>query len=144
MGLSYIEGFGVRSLDAIVPAESHTLETYIKTNFLGFYGRLDGDFKHSILETLFQHEGGILTTRLFVMKGVLGIPPDLFPLQLEIKQELLNLDCTHVILDNDCSRQNRIPFDLDEVEKGLRAAKQKITAAFKETVTPEAIKLWNE
>jgi uncharacterized protein (TIGR04255 family) len=144
VGLSYIEGLGVRSLDAVVPTKGYTLETYIKPNLLGLFGRLEGDFNHSILETVFQDASGKLTSRLVTLKGPLGVSADLYPLQLEIKQDLRNLDCPHIVLDNDCSRQDRISFDLDEVQRRLRAAKHRITAAFNETITPEAIRLWNE
>src|ERR1035441_2816806 len=45
VGLSYIEGWGIRSLDAVVPSEGRNLDFYVKASLLGLYGKLDGVFR---------------------------------------------------------------------------------------------------
>lgn len=142
--LSYVEGWGIRSLDAVVPTEGRDLDFYVKANLLGLYGRLDGQFIHSIFETSVQNAGGRLASKAVTLVGKLGISADLAPMMLKVRPDLLNLQGRHIVLDNDCSQTERIAFDLEEILKRLRLAKKSISEAFYAAVTDDAVALWKE
>jgi uncharacterized protein (TIGR04255 family) len=142
VGLSYIEGLGMRSLDAVVPELEQTLDFYVKPNLLGLYGKMEGDFRHSIFEAVFQKSAGQLTSRAVTLRGRLGVSADLVPMTLQIRADLLNLEGVHIVLDNDCMQQERISFDIDEIARRLKNLKRAISEAFTESVTQEATAFW--
>lgn len=140
--LSYIQRLGVRTLDAIVPKGSESLDTYLQTDMLGLYRLLPGELKHNINEVIFSIGTGTLISRLIVMKGSLAVPADLFPVSLTIKPELQNLDTLHAVLDIDRSDEGKVAVEMQEVGKRLQMIKRDVTAAFEKMVTSAALQHW--
>lgn len=142
VGLAYVESIGIRSLDAIVPNDGHSIDFYIKANVRGLYGKLDGEFKHCILEAVVEQSVGRLVSRVVTLKGGLGISAELMPFALKIREDLQNLSGVHVVIDNDCQKVERLPFDLTKVSDRLTLLKRAISDAFLEAVTDEAVSYW--
>jgi uncharacterized protein (TIGR04255 family) len=142
VSLAFIESVGVRTLDAIVPAEKEELSAYVHPGLLGIWPQLSGTLKHSVSETVVEGSYGQLRSRTARVEGKLGVPSDLFPLSLQIRKNLQNLNCQHVVLDNDCIQRERFEFDIDEVTNRLASVKSALSNVFKLSVTKEALKEW--
>lgn len=142
VGLSYIDGVGVRTLDAIIPAEGRSLDFYLKSQALGFHGLLAGDLKHNITENVSIFSTGQQVSRVVILSGTIGIPVDLFPISLTLGKKFQSLNGLHAILDLDHNMQERFEFDIDEIREQVRQVKQAVTNVFKSIVTQQALEVW--
>jgi len=143
VGLSYVEGVGVRTLDAIMPSEGQSLNFYLNQQVLGFHGLIEGDLKHNITENVSVLTTGQQVSRVVILHGTIGIPADLFPISLTLAPKFQSLNGLHAILDLDHNRQERFEFDLDEIRERVRQVKQVVTQVFRSVVTPQALKAWH-
>jgi uncharacterized protein (TIGR04255 family) len=142
VGLSYVEGVGVRTLDAIIPSEGHPLEFYLKPQVLGFHGLVGGDLRHNITENVSVLATGQQISRVIILHGALGTPGDLFPIVLTLAPKFQGLNSLHAILDLDHNNQQRFEFDLDEIRTRVRQVKEAVSTVFKSVVTQEALQTW--
>jgi uncharacterized protein (TIGR04255 family) len=143
VGLSYVDGVGVRTLDAIVPEHGRSLDFYLNRQVLGLHGLLDGEFRQNMTENVTQFPSGQQVSRIVILKGVLGVPFDLFPITLTLGQKFLELNGLHAVVDLDHNRQERFEFDVDEIAGRLSQVKNGVTEVFKKIVTPEALIAWD-
>jgi uncharacterized protein (TIGR04255 family) len=142
VSLAYIEGVGLRTLDAIVPSDKHVLADYLHSGLLGIYSELEGELRHSISETLMNGVYGQLNSKIAFINGPVGIPYDLSPLAVKVGERVQGNLGKHAILDNDCSQRSRFPFDPDEVLRRLRIVKAGASQVFYKSVTPFALESW--
>lgn len=142
--LAYIESLGMRMLDAIVGKNVEDLASYLKPNILGLAGQLDGECKQAISQLVMDTgDGQLLTAKLILLKGRVGLPQELVPLPLKLSDRVLAIDGFHVILDNDCSQTKRVPIDVSDVTKRFRVVKAQLSKAFLETVSEHALRVWS-
>jgi uncharacterized protein (TIGR04255 family) len=142
VGLSYVEGIGVRTLDAIMPSADRPLEFYLQRQVLGFHGLIQGDLRHNITENVSIMPTGQQVSRVIILNGTIGIPADLFPISLTFAPKFQDLNGLHAIVDLDHNSQARIEFDMDEIRKRVLQVKKAVTQIFKSVVTSEAMQAW--
>jgi uncharacterized protein (TIGR04255 family) len=142
IGLSYIEGVGLRTLDAVIPKQNKTLDFYLHHQVLGFHGLLEGNLKHNITENVSFFPTGQQVSRVVILNGSIGIPVDLFPITLTLNPKFQQLNALHAILDLDHNRQERFEFDLEEVRARINQVKQGVTEVFRKIVTEQALETW--
>ncbi len=146
VGLSYIQSIGLRTLDAIVPQQNEDISNYLKPNLMGFSQSFEeGVLRHSMSETVTQKEGGILISRAVILgpeTPSIGVPFDLYPIQLKFVDRFQTVKGTHAILDNDRVHQDRFEYDLKEVEKRFIAIKKDVKEAFFAAITDKARESW--
>jgi uncharacterized protein (TIGR04255 family) len=141
--LSYIERLGFRTLDGIVPENGSPLELYLNPEALGFYKSFAGDLKQHIAEAAFAiPPAGNLIVRSVVMKGLLGVPADVFPISLTLAPRMQNLEGNHAVLDIDRSEDGKMPVNIAVIRERFEIIKKDATDAFKRLVTPEALSRW--
>jgi uncharacterized protein (TIGR04255 family) len=143
VGLSYVEGVGLRTLDAVIPESGRQLDFYLNRQVLGFHGLLQGELRHNITENVTALPTGQQVSRVVILSGVLGIPMDLFPITLTLGQKFQELNGLHAILDLDHSRQERFEFDLKEIRDRVLQVKHGVTDVFMKIVSPEALTSWD-
>jgi uncharacterized protein (TIGR04255 family) len=142
--LGYIESVSVRTLDAVVPDSNTTLDAYLNPKVQGLSQGFNGKLKQNVMESFWEFPTtGLLISRVTVTKGALAFPMDLFPLQLELKPELRQLnEVEHALLDNDRQEKQRFKFNLEEIRKKFLVVKKDATEAFEQEVTPFALERW--
>ncbi|SRR6266700_542329 len=141
--LGYIERLGFRTLDAIVPDSQDKLELYLNPEALGLYKSFSGELKQHIAEASFSFPPeGNLTVRVVVVKGILGVPTDIFPTSLTLAPRTEGLEGNNAVLDIDRSEQGRMPVDLLEIRRRFEIIKRDATEAFHKMVTQAALKHW--
>jgi uncharacterized protein (TIGR04255 family) len=142
--LAYVERIGLRYLDAIVPMQDQdTLPQYLNASLLGLSAELGGSLKHSFTENMAVIEDGTLVVRALITEGKLALPPDLFPLQLQLMPRFVETNGHHAVLDADYFVEKRNRFEISEIEKQLKNAHAIITQAFKASVTDHARQRWS-
>jgi uncharacterized protein (TIGR04255 family) len=142
--LAYVERIGIRTLDAIPCDDFEILKQYVEPGTSGSYGILGGELKQSISQTdISVAKAGTLSTRVAILNGQIGVPQDLAPITLKLKEWVRKINGMHVVLDNDCHLEERLDVDLSAVEEGLRAAKSYTSNAFKKAVTKYAMEMWS-
>lgn len=142
VGLSYVEGVGIRTLDAITPLTGRSLDFYLKEQVLGFHGLIGGELKHNITENVSILPTGQQVSRVVILQGAIGIPADLFPIPLTLAPKFQSLNSLHAILDLDHTIQGRFEIDQVEIESRFRQAKKAVTQVFKNIVTDQAFEVW--
>ena len=142
VGLSYIQAIGFRSLDAILPSGEKDLTFFLEKPLLGLYPVLDGVLKQSILELVMRRDAITVASRCMLLNGNLGIPADLFPIQLNIASRFQEINDVHAVLDNDAIWTVRLQIDFDQVRLHLKELKAAISDAFYKSVTKDAIDYW--
>jgi uncharacterized protein (TIGR04255 family) len=143
VGLSYVDGVGLRTLDAVIPDSGRQLDFYLDRQVLGFYGLLGGELKHNITENVTALPTGQQVSRVVILSGTIGIPMDLFPIPLTLGQKFQGLNGVHAVLDLDHSRQERFEFDIAEIKTRVIELKKGVTEVFSKIVTPEALEVWD-
>jgi len=142
--LNYIESVAIRTLDAVVPEQDLNVRDYLNPALRGLSDGLDGELKRIVTESLWEiPPHGVLISRVAIVKGALALPMDLFPLPLELKPALKELNVEHALLDNDRQERERFAFDLEEIRKRLLIVKKGATEAFKQTVSQVALNRWS-
>ena len=142
VGLAYIERIGLRYLDAIVTKDGESLAQYLYANVLGLSSLAKGKLQHCFTETAAATEDGTLVARVLITEGDLAIPPDLFPLGLNLGSRFVNVKGRHAILDTDHFWAERFDFDLEKAQRILEASHIRIDVAFRQTATEYARNTW--
>jgi uncharacterized protein (TIGR04255 family) len=142
-GLMFVERVGLRYLDAVMPRHGENLSQYLIPEAMGLYGRLKGQTKHTFSETLAEHPGASIISRVLIQEGRIGLPPDLLLNQMSIAQKFADFTGIHAILDTDAFVAERIPYGATEIEKRLGALHERINEAFRALVSPHALAVWN-
>jgi uncharacterized protein (TIGR04255 family) len=142
VSLSYIDGVGFRTLDAIIPQVGKPLSFYLNPGLLGLYSEVDGELLQSIYQLTKKRVFGQLITRAIILSSQIGIPADLAPITLNFRDEVRELNGLHAVLDNDVIQQDRFPFSLPEAERRLRIVKEGINDAFYKSLAAESVSEW--
>jgi len=144
VSLNYIESVAIRTLDAVIPEQDLNVRDYLNPALRGLSDGLPGELKRTVTESLWEiPRHGVLISRVAIVKGALALPMDLFPLPLELKPELKELNVEHALLDNDRQERERFAFDLEEIRNRLLIVKKGATGAFNQTVSQIALKHWS-
>lgn len=144
VSLDFTERVGLRYLDQVVPKEGETLAQYLAPEVLGLNSRLGGHPIHSFSET-FSAVGNVrLKARVVTQEGGMAFPPDLLPQGMKVQSRFAESQGKNAILDTDGFVEGRHLFSLGTIEKQLEEIHKVIGAAFKATVTPHALKVWDE
>ena len=142
VGFAFIEGVGIRTLDAILPGLTETPHHYLHPGLLGIGSELQGEVVQSINELVMRGPYGQLTLRAVRLNGAIGTPVDLAPIPLALREDLRVYEGKHVILDIDCSQHERSAFNLNDVLFRLKAVKEGATDPFNKSVTSHAREVW--
>jgi len=140
--LAYIERIGLRYLDAVVPEADDAIEDYLNPSLLGLSLSIDGELKHSFSETLSQIGGGTLVARSVITEGGLALPPDLFPLKLQVQPRFSEMAGKTAVLDTDYFVKKRFDFGLDMVKEQFLRSHGIIDRAFHLSITDHARRVW--
>lgn len=141
--LSFVESVAIRTLDAVIAEHGTKLRQYLNPSVCGLSEGLEGQLKQSVVESVWEiPPGGVLISRSAIKSGALAFPMDLFPLSLELRAFLRELNAEHALLDNDRQEKGRFDFSLDEIRNRLAIVKMGATDAFEKAVTPFALERW--
>jgi uncharacterized protein (TIGR04255 family) len=141
--LTFVDNVAIRTLDAVIPEDDLNVRDYLNPAIRGLSDGFSGQLKHSVTETLWEiPPSGVLISRVAIVKGTLALPMDLFPLSLELKASLRDINREHALLDNDRQERSRFTFDLEEIRKKLLIVKKDATEAFEKTVSKLALDRW--
>lgn len=141
--LGLVESTAIRTLDAVIPEEGTKVQKYLKPGACGLSESLSGDLKQSTVECVSEFPpDGTLISRVAIIKGTLGIPIDLFPITLELKPGLKNLNTSHALVDNDRQQKSCFEFDLQKIGASLSDVKQGVSEAFYNSISDFAIERW--
>lgn len=142
--LSYFDRIGARYLDAVYPRAGESLETYLAPSVMGLTTRSNGgQLQYAFSESLFRKDNLAVLARTVIQDGAVVLPADLAQTFLTIPERFANQTGPHAILDTDSFVDRREPFALDAVRSHLTAIHDEIIAAFRATVTPQALEIWN-
>jgi uncharacterized protein (TIGR04255 family) len=137
---------GLRYLNAVVPAEGETLDTYLVKEVLGMQSQLDGKLQHAMSETIMQTSLGNLVCRVFsgdVVDSPPFLPAELMPLELELDEQFRALNGRIAVVDIDhYSLFEEREFDLAYSSKVLNDLKSSIETTFRRASTPEGMAIW--
>ncbi len=142
IGLAYVERIGLRYLDAITPAEEESISDYLEPSVLGLSPNFTEGLKHGFSETAAEINGGTLITRTVITDGGLAMPPDLFPMPLNMPEKLNRSFGRTAILDTDYFVESRNSFNIDLVQSQLHESHTIIGNTFKSIISEHAIKAW--
>lgn len=139
--LAYYERVGVRYLDAVVPRHDEQLSDYLNSEVLGF--KVAGKLTHSYTETVSQNGDVGLIARLLIQNGKVGLPLEISsPTALPLNERFTKVDGLHAVIDTDAFNESRQHFDIVNLAKILTSLHSEAVRAFKATVTPFALKVW--
>ena len=140
--LGYTEQIGLRYLDAVLPQDGELLSSYLAASVQGLSQAVHGDIQHAFSETKVRDGDKTLVARAVMQNGGVGFPPDLQPITLTVAERFRSFKGLHAILDTDGSYEHREAFDAARLEAVLANIHSSVVAAFKASVTPEAIRRW--
>lgn len=143
VNLDFTERVGLRYLDHVAPHAEDNLEKYVFPEVLGLNSKLGGTPIHSFAETLNSVGDVWLRARVVTQEGGLAFPPDLLPQGMAVQSRFLEFRGKHAVLDTDGYIEGRKVFSLNTIREQLQGIHQVIGDAFKATVTPYAIDVWN-
>ena len=139
---------GLRFLDAIVAGEDKLLHPLIHRQFLGLSDTIGDDWftDYSFSEASLSHNDQRLKARVVARASSIIWPPDLAPFAPRLPQRFAEINGVHALLDTDATYTTAPgmaqPFDVEVILDRLLSLKKDVSAAFKATVTPEALKAW--
>jgi uncharacterized protein (TIGR04255 family) len=143
VNLSFTDRIGFRYLDAVFPRTGESIGDYLNASVLGLGQHFQETIVHSFSETRLRTSSDIdVVARVIIQKGRVGFPPDLLPNPLRVPDRFQILQGHHAILDIDGFLERRETFNVDRVGDHLRLIHDEIAEAFRATVTPHAIKVW--
>lgn len=139
--LSYYESLGLRYLDAVIPRAGEDLGQYLVAQVLGLSEKLPG-LQHSYMESMAEHEGNRVTSRIIIQDGKVALPPDLASASLKIETRFTEPEGRHAIIDNDAVYQGREAFDIDRLQSRLKALRALIDIPFTAIIQQHAKTVW--
>lgn len=144
VSLDFTERVGLRYLDHVFPKAGDELSRYLAPEVQGLGARLGGQPEHAFVEMLNKVDDVSLRARVITQTGGLAFPPDLLPQGMQPQARFAQASGRHAILDTDGFAEGRQVFSLDQVAQHLDAIHNVIGAAFRATVTPYALGVWDE
>ncbi len=141
--LAYTERIGLRYLDRVMPKNGETIDQYLVEPVRGLKSRLGGQSLHSFTEALNQIGDIKLLSRVAIQTGAIAFPPDIQHGNLKIPERFIAYIGESAILDNDGFVESRENFSITTVGQHLTAIQKVTSAAFKTTVTPYALSVWD-
>ena len=142
--IDFVISIGLRYLDHVTPQKNESLTLYLDPGVLGMQGKFSGMSKFTFSETLNEHNGIELSSKVFIQDGPISTPPDLVPQGLNIEKRFKEYTGIHAILDNDGFIEEKNVFNLDQIKTNLVKIHAEISRAFKTTVTMHALEVWNK
>lgn len=142
--LDFTERVGLRYLDHVAPRKGETIDQYLVPEVLGLGARLGGQLLHAFSETFCAIDKVRLRSRVLVQGGSLVFPPDLLPNGVKVHERFLQPSEVSAMVDTDGAVEGRELFAMDAVKKHLDAIHAVIGDSFRRTVTPHALKAWDE
>jgi uncharacterized protein (TIGR04255 family) len=145
VGLDFTERVGFRYLDAVFPKADEGLADYLNPAVLGLGQHFQEAMIHSLSETRLRSADHQIIARVIIQDGAVGFPPDLVQsIPPPVAERFRVLQGRHAILDTDGFFETREPFSLDRIGDHLRLIHDAIATTFRATVTPHAIKAWEQ
>lgn len=142
--LDFTERVGLRYLDHVAPRKGESIDQYLVPEVLGLGARLGGQVLHAFSETFCAIDKVRLRSRVLVQGGGLVFPPDLLPHGVKVQDRFLQHSEVSAMVDTDGAVEGRELFAMDAVRAYLTAIHAVIGESFKRTVTPDALKAWDE
>ncbi len=142
VNLSYSDRIGLRYLDAVFPKSGETLRDYLSDSLLGLTEKLDKDVVHAFSETLMKTDDINVRSRVIILDGEVGFPPDLQPLTLNLQERFRQLRGRHAVMDTDGWFERREAFKLERIGEELTLIHTGIDKTFRASVTENALKAW--
>lgn len=142
--LDFTERVGLRYLDHVAPRKGETIDQYVVPEALGLGARLGGQVLHAFSETFCAIDKVRLRSRVLVQGGALVFPPDLLPHGVKVHERFLRPSDVSAMVDTDGAVEGRELFSMDTVKMHLNAIHAVIGDSFRRTVTPYALKAWDE
>lgn len=141
--LDFVERIGLRYLDAVQPQTAdELLSAYLAPEVLGLSHKMSGELVHTISETLAQTKAGHLLTRIVILNGKVGLPPELADFTSKIQPRFTTRAGLHAIIDTDGFRKQREAFMLEKIASNLDTLHEEIKSVFNQTVTEHAQATW--
>jgi uncharacterized protein (TIGR04255 family) len=144
VSLAFTERVGLRYLDHVLPRSNEEVERYLAPEVQGLSARLGGQPIQSFAEMVNDVGDVRLRVRVLVRSGRLAFPPDLVPDNMAVQTRFAAANGKHAILDTDGFVEERELFSLETVKNHLNTIHTVISASFRATVTPHALKVWDE
>lgn len=142
--LDFTERVGLRYLDHVAPRKGEAIEQYLVPEVLGLGARLGGQLLHAFSETFCAIDKVRLRSRVLVQGGPLVFPPDLVPNGVKVHERFLQPIEVSAMVDTDGAVEGRELFAVESVRVHLDAIHAVIGDSFRRTVTPYALKAWDE
>lgn len=146
-GISVMTRMGIRYLNLIDPmfnGKELPLATFLIPEVLGPLNNIpDGRLNQNYSESEIFVEQETVRTRVVLLRGPAGFPPDISTEWLIIPEKLKQVDGLHVIVDIDASTIERQSFDLKTIENRLFSMHSSIDRVFLSLTTDEAKIMWN-
>lgn len=142
--LDFTERIGLRYLDHVAPRAGEQIEQYLVPEVLGLGSRVGGKVMHAFSETFCAVEKVRLRVRVLVQGGGLVIPPDLAQQPVKVQERFLQPSEVSAMVDTDGFVEGRELFAMEAVRAHLDTIHGVIGESFKRTVTPHALKAWDE
>lgn len=139
--LSYYERLGLRYLDAVLPRPGEELSQYLAPEVMGLSDKLPG-LRHSYMESMAEHEGGRVISRIIIQHSKVVLPPDLTSVSLKIEPRFTEPEMRHAIIDNDAFFDGREAFDIERLHSRLKALRALIDIPFTAIIQPHAKTVW--
>lgn len=141
--LDFIERLGLRYLDAVHGAfPDESLAQYLVPEVMGLANKLGGKLSYAISETISIVPAGQLMVRVVMQNGKIGLPAELIGLTDKFSDQIMAYDGEHAIIDNDASNNQRMVFDIGNVQQRLIALHDALKAAFETIITAHAKARW--
>jgi uncharacterized protein (TIGR04255 family) len=144
--LSYFDRVGLRYLDAVMPQEGESLESYLIPQVFGMRGKVNGEVQHSFTETMIVVPEGKLLSRVVMQAGPLGFPPDLqfSAASAKLNPRFAGYTGQYAIIDTDGFNDTRDQkIDRSTIEKKFRGLHEQVDAVFHAIVSKHAVKVWS-
>jgi uncharacterized protein (TIGR04255 family) len=141
--LDFVERFGLRYISAVQPvSKEESLALYLTQEVSELAEKLGGNLSHSISETMLRIPAGQLLSRLVIQNAGIGLPMELAGMTVKLPERITAYTGLHAIIDNDAFFDQRIAFDLDQIQARLIALHDAIEHAFNMAITDYAKVIW--
>jgi uncharacterized protein (TIGR04255 family) len=142
--LAYTERVGLRYLDRVMPRAKETLDQYLVEKAIGLNSLFEGQPVYSFSEAMNEIGGIRLLSRVAIQKGAhFAFPPDIPPGANYIQDRFTSYVGDSATLDNDGFVEVREAFSMDGVARHLETIHEVSGKAFKASVKPFALEVWD-
>lgn len=133
---------GLRYVDAVDHPEDQSPDLWVSANLLGFPD-IEG-FRRRVSHTMTELDGSddsLLRVRCSWIKQGIVLPPDLLPCGLTFQKNPIR-QTPFALIDLDHGSTKVFPYDLKKTMNQLSLLHDSLDQAFRESVTPQALKTW--